>query len=130
VSGKLRRYWIEEGTIERRIFVDYKGLPRSDVSSHITVSIRENSNLTLKNLCHSIVQLDFEFCGTLSFLSLTVTTSCNLIFTSTKRVLVKNLNLYSASLSRNGCDLKELLVIGIRPSGERIRSLQCEAVSL
>jgi hypothetical protein len=116
--------------IERQTFVDYKGLPRSDISSHITVSIYENSNFTPENLHYSFVQLDFESCRTLSFLSLTVITSCDLIFTSTKRILVKNLNSYSASLSRDGCDLKELLVTGTRSSGERIQSLQYGAVSL
>jgi hypothetical protein len=92
--------------IERQTFVDYKSLLGSNVSSHITVSIHENSNLTLENLHHSFVQLDFEFCETLSFPSLTVTILCDLIFTSTKRVLVKNLNSYLASLSKDGCNLE------------------------
>jgi hypothetical protein len=105
--------------MERQTFVDYKGLPRSDISSHITVSIHENSNLTSENLHHSFVQLDFEFCRTLSFPLLTVTILCDLIFTSTKRVLVKNLNSYSALPSKDGCDLKGLLVTGMRSSSER-----------
>jgi hypothetical protein len=129
-SGKLGRYQIGGKMMKRQTFINYKGLPESDISSHITVSIHENLNLTSENLYYSFVQLDFEFYGTLSFSSLTVITSYYLIFTSTKRILVKNLNSYSVSLSRDKCNLKGLLVISTRPSSERIWSLQCEAVSL
>jgi hypothetical protein len=66
-SGELGEYRIGGRMMERQTFVNYKGLPRSDVSSHITVSIHENSNLTLKNLHHGFVQLDFEFLWNFEF---------------------------------------------------------------